>query len=207
MNITQLTHAYIRDDSALVDCLCRGLLNYSALAREICTRSGLDAFDAVLAACRRYPTDARSRLARERQIAGLLQSSKIVLRSKIIVATVDKPETFQRALSLQQLIRKEKGDFRLIEGEESFTIITNEKYLRTIRETFGRSVKDIGNDLVQITLVFSERLVTTIGVCAYLYRMFADHGINLREEMSCWTDIMIVIDERDMAKAMKLLSQ
>ncbi len=207
MNITQITHQYVRQDGAVLDCISRGLLNFSALAREICERKNLEAFDAVLMACRRFPKEAGTRSERDRQISELIRSSKIVLRSKMIVATIDKASVLQRALSLQQLIYKRKGDFKLIEGEETLTIVTNEEYLSTIRETFGRSVKDVGTNLVQITMVFSEKLVTTVGVCAYVYQLFADSGINLREEMSCWTDVMVVIDEHNMAKAMEILSR
>ena len=125
----------------------------------------------------------------------------------MVVATIEKTAAYQRALALQQLVHKRKGDFKLIEGEETLTIVTNEEYLSSVLETFGRKFKDVGRNLVQITMVFSEKIVTTVGVCAYVYRLFADHGINLREEMSCWTDVVMVIDEADMAKAMELLSQ
>ncbi len=206
MNVSQVTQNYIRARSSVAECLSRGLVNYSALAREICDHHKIDSFDAVLMACRRYKAEREHTRLRDDKAVSLLKSAKVVLRTKIISVQIEKGNTLQRALSLQQLVRKERGDFRLIEGEEVITLITNEQYLPAIKETFERNVKRVTANLVQITLVISEKLATTPGVCAHLYRLFAEAGINLCEEMSCWTDIMVVIHEKDSARAMALLS-
>lgn len=55
-------------------------------------------------------------------------------------------------------------------------------------------------------MIFDESLETVSGVVASVYRLFAMNDINIREEMSCWTDIMIIIDEQDIGKAMQVLS-
>jgi aspartokinase len=57
-----------------------------------------------------------------------------------------------------------------------------------------------------ITMIFDETLETVSGVISNIYRLFAENDINIREEMSCWTDVMVVIDEKDMPRAMQALS-
>jgi aspartokinase len=55
-------------------------------------------------------------------------------------------------------------------------------------------------------MVFDERIETTPGVVSFIYGLLSDNGINVQEEMSCWTDLMIIIDEKNAAKAMRVLS-
>lgn len=210
LSMSRVTQRYIREHPSIADCLERGLINYSALAREICASEQLEgAFDAVLVACRRLRAKhrERSRVQHERKIVSLIRRAKVRVHNKIAVVIVEKPPSLDRALQLQKTIREERGDFNLIEGEEVLTLVTNVDYLPRIREMFGSRIKKTTRGLVQITMLFDESLETVSGVVAYVYRLFAEHDINIREEMSCWTDIMVVIDERDIGKAMQVMGE
>ena len=55
-------------------------------------------------------------------------------------------------------------------------------------------------------MIFDEKIETTAGVVSYIYSLLSEKGINIYEEMSCWTDLMIVIDENDLGKTMNILS-
>lgn len=206
MSVSRLTHKYIREHPSVQDCLERGLINYSALAREICTANKMDSFDAVLVACRRYFQKKKSHVSREQKILALVKKAKVRVRSKILVASIERSKGLEKALEIQNLIKKEKGDFNLIEGEEVFTIITNSDYLPILKKTFTSGVLKVSSGLAQITMVFGETLEMTPGVLSYLYRMFADYEINIREEMSCWRDVMVVVEEKDVAKVMQMLN-
>ena len=85
------------------------------------------------------------------------------------------------------------------------TIITNDSYSSKLQEDFKASLLSLDNGLVQISMLFDEDIVTTSGVVAYVYSLLAEKGINIREEMSSWTDIMIIIDEMDLAETMNIL--
>lgn len=206
MNVSRLAQKYIKEHPSIADCLDRGLINYSSLAREICSTLKIDAFDAVLIACRRHRAKHRTRAVHEKKINALLRSAKVRVRNKIIVLIIEKGRTLDKALALQKLVREERGDFNVIEGEEVITIVTNSDYLPRARVIFEGRIKKIIKQLVQITMIFDESVETVSGVVANVYRLFADNDINIREEMSCWTDVMVVIEEKDIAKAMQLLS-
>ena len=206
MNVTRLTQHYIREHPSVADCLDRGLINYSALAREICGTLNVEAFDAVLIACRRYHARHKQQSAHERSVTTLIKNAKVRVRNKIAVAIIDKEKMLEKALGVQKLVRKERGDFNLIEGEDVFVIVTNVEYLPVMRDVFGSAVIKVAKELVQITMVFNEKIETTSGVVSHIYRLFAENDINIREEMSCWTDVMVIIDEKDLAKAMQVLS-
>ena len=206
MSVSRITHRYIREHPSVQDCLDRGLINYSALAREICDTTEATSFDAVLVACRRYYQKRRNHVSREKRIVGLLKKSKVRVRNKIAVATVDKTRGLDKALEIQNFIKKDKGDFNLIEGEDALTFITNIEYVPLIKKTFGASLLKSSTGLAQITMLFGENLEMTPGVLSFIYRMFSEYDINIREEMSCWKDVMVVVDEKDVAKVMQMLN-
>lgn len=206
MNISELTNRYISERPSIKDCLRRGLINYSALAREICEHSGNNKFDAVLVACRRYLRRIRSQASHEKRITDLVRRARVRMRNKISVAIIEKPRDFERLYRLQRDVKVARGDFHLVEGEDSLTLITNTEYLPVIREAFKGRIRKITEEQVQITMIFDEKIEITSGVVAFIYSLLAENGINVREEMSCWTDVMMVIDEIDAARAMRVLS-
>ncbi|MFN8391059.1 MAG: hypothetical protein U0136_12285 [Bdellovibrionota bacterium] len=206
MNASRVTQKYVREHPSVADCLARGLVNYSALAREICAATGIESFDAVLIACRRMRAKHRAKQNNEKKIFQLLKSAKVRIRNKIVVIIVDKAGNLEKALALQKFVRADRGDFNLIEGEDVFTLVTNLDYLTRARESFEGKLRKVSKQLVQISMLFDESLESVPGVVANIYRLFAENNINIREEMSCWTEVMIIIDEQDIAKAMQLLS-
>ena len=206
MNVSRLTQKYIREHPSIDDFLERGLINYSALSREICTHYKIDAFDAVVIALRRLRAKQKARANHEKKIAQLIRNAKVLVRNKIVVIIIEKTRVLDKALALQQFVRTEKGAFHLIEGEEVLTIVTNSEYLSRAREAFEGKIRKVIKGLVQISMIFDESLETVSGVVASVYRLFAMNDINIREEMSCWTDIMIIIAEQDIGKAMQVLS-
>ena len=207
MSVSRVAQKYIREHPSVSDCLDRGLINYSALAREICKEQSIDAFDAVLIACRRLRAQNKVRQHHEKKILQLLRGAKVRVKNKIIVIIVDKSANLEKALAFQKFVRTERGDFNLIEGEHAFTFVTNSDYLPRAKELFEGKIRKVSKDLVQISMLFDENIESVSGVVASIYRLFAENDINIREEMSCWTEVMMIIDEGDMSKAMQALSK
>ena len=203
--VTDIVRRYIFNHPSLRDCLIKNLINYSSLARKICEEENLEQFDAVLAACRRYAARFKNSSLNEIAISSLISKSKIRVRNKIIVAVIEKPRDFEKIHALRKLARKNRGDFNSIEGEDVVTLITNEEFLPDIKVAFKGRIKIVTEDLVQISMIFGRKIETTPGVTAFVYSLLAEKGINVREEMSCWTDILIVIDQKDMARALSVL--
>jgi len=206
MSITRLTQRYISERPSVRDCLKRGLINYSALTREICKEVGMSRFDAVLIACRRYYQRLKDKESLETKVRALLKTTKMRTRNRIVVAIVEKPRDFERLHRLQKVVRQERGDFNLIEGDQAVVVITNTEYVEEIRDAFKGRIKKLTTDLVQISMTFDERLETTPGVVSFIYGLLAEHGINVVEEMSCWTELMLVVAEEDAARSIRLLN-
>jgi len=207
MSVTKLVQQYIAERSSIKDCLKRGLVNYSALSREICKSAGTRQFDAVLKACRRHAQRIAGQPAHERRIMSLIRKARMRMTNKIIVAIAEKPRDFERLYTLQRDERKRGADFQLIEGNQAVVVIAVSDAEETVRDVLRGRIKKVSRGLVQIAMQFDERIESTHGVVSFVYGLLAEHGINVLEEMSCWTDLMIVIAEKDAAKAMLVLGR
>jgi aspartokinase len=148
----------------------------------------------------------KDQMTQEKKVRALLKRAKIRLRNKMMVAIVEKPTDFERVYDLQKRIKRDRGDFHLIEGEEVLTLISNSDYVSDLKEAFRGKIKKVTEDLAQLTMVFDEKIETTPGVVSFIYGLLADNSINVWEEMSCWTDLMVIIEEKDAARAMHVLS-
>jgi aspartokinase len=205
MSITKQVEVYIKEHPDIRECLKKDLLNYSELSRQICNELKIKKFDAALIACRRYFWKIRKE-ERKEDVIKLVKTAKLMIKNKMIVAILDKPRDMDRIYQFQKNVKKRKGDFNIIEGHDVLTIITNSLFIDEIKELFSTWLIRITEKVVEIVLIFDKKIETTPGVVSYIYSLLSQNGINVLEEMSCWTDLMITIDEKDMAKAIKVLS-
>lgn len=204
-SITRQTRRYVFSRPALRSCLQQGIVNYSALARRMCDELGIGGFDAVVMALRRLHKRLAEQGRVESSVARLLSNAKIRIRTKTLVATVEKSRSFEKIDELQREIRRANGDFNLIEGEQVLTIITNQEYESVLKTRLRGKVIRLVRDLAQICLICDHRIESTPGVVAHIYGQLYDQGINVREEMSCWTDLMMMVDESDLPRALMAL--
>ena len=207
MSIQKSVEEYISGSNNIRDCLKKNLVNYSALTRKISKELNFKAkdFDAVLVACRRYGEKIRKKTGYERPIKKLLKNSKLEIKNKVAVAVVEKTIFFNNLADLQKEVKRKNELFRIIEGINAITIITSEEFLERIKELFRNKIIKINKNLVEVTVKSSEELEEIPGVMAYLYSLFGDKGINIVETMSCWTDTIFVIEEKDLSRVMEVL--
>jgi len=209
MNITKLTEQYISNHPSIKDGMKKGIINYSKLSRQIAEDSDIDLkknFDAILIACRRYYRKVSKETVLENKIIKILKGSKLEVKNKIVVVLVEKDIYYGHLIELQKEIKKKKELFHIIEGSNTITVITSNEFLNIVKRFFRNKIIKINENLAEITLKSSEDLEKTPGVIAYLSSLLAENGINIIETMSTWTDTLFVIDEKDIAKVMELLS-
>ncbi len=205
MSATKLAQQYILGHPSVRDCIKLGLINYSALSREICKANRIRSFDAVLVACRRQSGKIKNTETQQSRILSLVNDARLKLTNRMLVAIAEKPRDFERVYELQREIRRVRGEFRLIEGGDWITIISEEKFEAEIKEVFKGRLLRLSTGLAQLVLSFDERIEVTPGVVSFVYGRLAENGINVLEEMSCWTDLLLVLAEQDAAKALKVL--
>ena len=208
MNITKLAEGYIDRHPSVKDCVRKGLINYSALTRQMAQDLNIDIkknFDAILIACRRYFGKLKNEDNFEKKIIDLLKQSKLEVKNKIVVAVVEKDVYFDHLIDLHKEVKKKAEVFHIIEGSNTITLITVSEFLNYIKKVFKSKILKITENLAEVNLKSSEDLEQTPGVIAYLTTLLAGNGINIIETMSTWTDTLFVIDEKDIAKIMEVL--
>ncbi|MCK5636952.1 MAG: hypothetical protein KAH91_05960 [Thermoplasmatales archaeon] len=205
---TELTKKYLSEHPSVLDCLKKGIINYSKLSRKIAADLDIDkktSMEAILIACRRYEQKIKDEKILEDKILQVLKKSELEIKNKIIVCIVEKAGYYSRVIALEKKIRKDTDTFYAIEGSKVFTIITSEKHLGNLKLIFGKNIIKISENLVMITIKSPKEMEDTPGVVAYIYSQFARSGINIVETMSCWVDTIFVISEDDIPTVMKFL--
>ncbi len=208
MSITKLTESYILEHPSIKDCLKNGLINYSSLSRRIASELNLNIkknFDAILIACRRYQRKLKGEEILENKISKILKNSKIEIKNKIIAIVLEKDIFFENLINLEKEIKKRKEIFRIIEGASAITVITTEEFLESIRKYFKNKIIVENTNLAEITIKSPKEIEEVPGTYAYLCSLFGENNINIVETLSCWTDTIFLVDEKDTGKVMSLL--
>jgi len=208
MSVTKLAENFILEHPSIKDCLKNDLINYSSLSRKIASELELNPkknFDAILIACRRFQRKLRNEEAAEKKIIKILKKSKIEIKNKIAAVVLEKDIYFGTLLNIEKEIKKNREIFRVIEGASAITIITTEDFVDLIKKSFKNKIIVENVNLAEITIKSPEEIETTPGAYAYVCSLFWENGINIVETLSCWTDTIFLIDEKDTGKVMGLL--
>jgi aspartokinase len=207
MSIQKLTESFIVQHPYIRSALKKGLINYSSLSRLIAKSNNLDlkqSFDALLIACRRYKQKMKEE-GNEKEILELLKKSKIEVKNKIIAVALESSTPSPHIELIEKKARKEREVFRLVESNSAITLITTEDYEKEIKSIFKSSLIKETKGLVEVTIKSSREIESIPGVMAFLYSLLAENGINIAETMSCWTDTIFIIDEKDLGKVMQVM--
>jgi acetolactate synthase small subunit len=203
---TKQTEDYLAEHPSIKDCLKINIINYSKLARKIAKELKIEkktSMEAILIACRRYVYKIKSSANQEKKILNVLKDSELEIKNKIVSVIINKTayQDYSSKIIKEDLIHI----YYALEGTKVFTVIASEKSLSQLKNIFGRKIIKISTNLVMLTVKSPQELETTPGVVSYLYSIFSDHGINIVETMSCWTDTIFLISENDVSAVMKFL--
>jgi len=204
MNLTQITKEYIYENAYVRRSVETDTANYSKIARKIIVDKNLkkNDFEAIVVALRRLK---KNKNITNKNISHLLSDSSVEIKSKIIVYILEKNTYYKNILELEKDIRDLNGSTCVVEGIKAITLITSQEYEKKIQHYFKNNILKRQENLIQITLKSPETLENIPGVLAYLCGLFAEEEINLVEVLSCWTDTIFIIEEKDIVKAIKIL--
>ncbi len=207
MNAAKIAGEYIEKHPVVKECLAKGLVNFSELARQVIEQTSLKQkdFDAVLVAVRRYAEKVKPGKDNEKAIMKLFKKSKLEIKNKVCAIVLDESAPFSYIVKLIEEINEKQEPAHLIQGSRTFTLVTSQEFLEKIEKIFSGKVISKKKGLVQIVLRTAPAIESTPGVVAYIYSLFAEHGINIVETMSSWTETLIVLNEKDLGKAMEIL--
>ncbi|MCX6798994.1 MAG: ACT domain-containing protein, partial [Candidatus Diapherotrites archaeon] len=87
----------------------------------------------------------------------------------------------------------------------TITLILGEEWVERVKRMFEQFVVKTSSGLVEIVMKSSREIESTPGVLDYVYGQLAEHGVNLLETASSWTDTIFVIEEKDLSRAMEAM--
>ncbi|MBM3199325.1 hypothetical protein FJZ53_00185 [Candidatus Woesearchaeota archaeon] len=204
----ELTERYISEHPSIKDCLKKGVLNYSKLARAIAKDLDIEkktSKEAILIAARRFAKKLKEEASREEKIRGILRKGELEIKNKIVIIITEKIRHTDKFFELEKDAKKEGCTFYIIEGSKTFTIITSKQYSEKIKKLFHEETLKTKEDLAMVIIKSPPDIENCSGVVSYIYSLFSDNNVNILETMSCWTDTILVIDEKDISKTMQFL--
>lgn len=206
-SIAKKTAQYVLGRPFVKECLKKGLVNFSSLARKIIEeeRFSKKDFDAVVVALRRIREKSLPSSEFEKKIVSLLKKGKLEMKNKISVVVLDDHAVLSQLAKIVNSAVENNETLHLVHGSRTFTIITSFEISQQIAHVFRSNVVSEKNNLVEIVLRTGREIESTPGVVAFLYSRFAENGINIIETLSSWTETLFVIEEKDVEKAIEAL--
>ncbi len=208
MNLAKSTFDYLENHPSVKDCLKKGLINYSSLARAIASELKEDkesSFDAILIACRRFADKYKSSQSSETRIMALLKKGRFEIHSKVSAIILSQGAGLDAVLKASGKVMDSADNFHLIQGTKTITVVVDDAFASGIADSLKHFVVKYRKGLVQMTHKTSEDVESTPGFLNHLTSIFSDNGVNIYEAMSSWTDTIFLIDENDAAKVFSLL--
>ncbi|MDH7517490.1 MAG: ACT domain-containing protein [Candidatus Thermoplasmatota archaeon] len=194
----------IRRDLAL------GIINNRALAKYIIKEHKLNAtLDAVISAIRRYEIGRHDDVFVIAQKL-LCQTVSLSTRNGLAEVSLIKDNEVQQLLpEIFEIIQFVRGEtLRIIQATESIRLLIDEKNLDKIKEIFPRNkIIKIDRDIAEINIRMHPDMRTTYGILAVIANELALNGISIMEIMSCFPEMLIFVEEKNILKAYQVLHQ
>ncbi|HWG90694.1 MAG TPA: ACT domain-containing protein [Candidatus Thermoplasmatota archaeon] len=208
VSAAQAVRDYIDTHPSIKDCMRMGIINLSALARQIMEESGVKSEEAALIACRRYELDPKQKV-NEEAILKVLRRSKLEIRTKVATATL-KPSynLFAKLEKAMNALRGRNTSIHLIQGTAGVTLITDGAVFKELIDLIGEEeVLKEAKNLVELVVTSPDVIEDVPGILAFLSTALSSKGINFLEVISCYKDTMFVIEESDMMAAFDTLNK
>ena len=208
-SLAEKTRSYIDAHPSIKDCVSKGLVSYSSLARLIMKDLSIDNEEALMIACRRYADKLTVKSDHEKDVLKILKDSRLEMRTKTCIVTAKNDWTVLHKMdSLFKDLWNENSIMQVVQSASAVTIIADRSLKDRIMDTVGKfNVIKIRENLVEIAVKSPERIVDTSGVIAYLITNLSDAGINIEETVSCHTDTIFIVKESDMIDAYSVLTR
>ncbi len=213
-SFSEIVRRVVDADPCVQDCLARGLVNYSELARRIKpfveAEAGKGAsLEAIKAALIRYAQRLRERASEtpQRRLMEVLARSALELRTGVTVATVRLHALPRLAEAVTELVGRARLLF-LMQSISSVTITVSSEYFDKIREKVGSdSFIEVYPDQAVLVIVSPRDVVEVPGFIAHVTGILAKNGININQIESVHTDTILVMRLEDALKAFNLLRE
>ncbi len=204
-SVAATVRQYIDRRPVVRDALAMGIINLSALSRQIMDATGITQEEAVLVACRRYTTPEAGY---EKDIRELLDKSRLEVRTRVSVWTL-RPgwRLFSRLERALPRLQDGNTPVHILHASEAIVIIADDSMQETLNATLDdEDVLSIRSGLVEVNLRTPSSVKDVPGMLAFISSSLSARGVNFVEVISCHKDNMFVIEEDDLFEAFEVLN-
>lgn len=188
ISISKQVKMYIEHKPFILEAIEQNIINYSALAREICKDLELKNIDAVKVALIRSGERYRKiKRKTQQRVIELLREADFSIKNKIA------------AIHHSSFV-----DVKAVAYSK-----TPSGFMFFIDENIARksNFRKIDYNLAILHLKSSEEIEHTPGVIAFILSTLASEGINVSHFIGCREDTFIVVKEHDASLAFRVLAQ
>ena len=159
VNTAEIVRKYIDGNPDLKDYLNRGIINISALSREIMANTGIEDFDATMAALKRYRSNGQAVYNSE-----ILDRSNLEMSSNISLIVIKK--SYESLKIITGIIGnlKKLNSINLVETKNSFSLIGDNETIKGFSNFFSdEQIIEHKKDLGQLSIISPEEIEKTKG--------------------------------------------
>ena len=204
-SVSSMVREIVSGDPYILECVGRGVVNYSALSRSIAREiEASTGSKPSIAAVKMALMRLSSRLSRgSRRAERVIAYTTLAVQDSIAVVTVPR-EGIRRAFNAAYRLAGSSRFIQVVQGLRTATIFV-------AREDLGRVLSAVGEPLevidgqAAIILVSPRDIVETPGVISLITSYLARNGINITQIISCHLETIIIVDSRDAVRAYRAL--
>lgn len=202
VNTAEIVRKYIDGNPDLKDYLNRGIINISALSREIMANTGIEDFDATMAALKRYRSNGQAVYNSE-----ILDRSNLEMSSNISLIVIKK--SYESLKIITGIIGnlKKLNSINFVETKNCFSIIGDNETIKGFSNFFSdEQIIEQKKDLGQLSIISPEEIEKTKGYINFITMLLYRAGINILQIISFYSDTIILLEDKDLTDAFKIIS-
>jgi len=210
ISITEVVEELVKSSPLLEDGLTRGIISYSALARDLRPQIEKKLLksagrSAIVMALKRTSGKLKTKRKTVQQMVNL---SGITIRSNLAELTYLNSNTIIEKHKKVFLASEKRKDIfcNLTQGVRETMLIVGEEILTEMEKIFAdeRLVAKI-KDLSSITILLTKETVSTSGVYYSILKLLAWNEINIIDVISTYSELTIILSNADIDRAFSIL--
>ncbi|MEL9941072.1 MAG: ACT domain-containing protein [Ignisphaera sp.] len=209
-SISDVVADVVSGDPIIQQCMARGFINYSKLAKNIqplvSQLLGKEvSTDSIKMALIRYSNKIGRETQIRRDVLEVLAKSSIEIRTDIVIITL-KLHALSYVASLFSKVMTKARFVAIMQSVKTITIVldneTANEYLPMLK---SEDIVDIQRNQAAIVIVSPVEIMSTPGVLAYIANVLAQNNVNITHIESCYTDTIIIIAREELEKAFTVI--
>lgn len=205
-SVAHIIRERVLNDPCLSDCLARGVVNLSQLARTLAREieeEGNVRVSVPAAKMALYRLAQRMREDSLAKVRYVLSKSAIIVHDSVAIITIP-GSLMSKALAIASTLAEKSRFIQVTQGFRTATIVISSEDKDYMLARLGDPLEVIDNQTA-IVIVSPREIIETPGVIAFLTGYLARNGVNITQIISCYMDTIIVLNSSDALKAYNLI--